>query len=435
MPSLPENQSDFHSYRPAAGPRRVGLIGTAETVPVSFLSASLAKKWATSGKQVLVMNGEEGDIDLGDFLLRRPLPPLGDGDLDLTTLTPSPGIRLVPYCLTPDKLRCINHPRFERLRKEEAGSDVLLITLPADAALFSWAPILRSLHAVILQTPVRDADRPGCYQILRFLYQHNPFLRVHLVGIPLEEGTRATVSEGVQFYERLSQLVSRFLQQEVTGTNLLILESELIHAVLDRVLPDSNPSSFTLLMDQLTREILPEEGSAEKIRFPGLFASLESSVVSLRDPLWEGSELFKELEDYFPLDSGVGPKKVTLLLNWERRLAVGEIAKNRIGDALVRGIEGLDWASNHLALLGRLYRKKVNSNLSPHLLLISSDYSPGFIDALTRLSVPVILHRANVSDRGVFVERLSPLPKVPFSPELSPEEREALNADHVRQEM
>jgi len=434
MSQIADIASHFLSSRPYGTTRRIGLIGTTETVPIAFLAAGLAKKWAASGKQIMVVDAEEGDTDLGDFLLKRSLPLVGEGNADLTTISPSPGIRLVPACLTLDHLRHISPAQWEKLKNEEGEADLQLITLPANASLFSWTPILRSLHAVILQTPVRESDRTACYQILRFLYLHNPFLRVHLVGIPLEEGARATVSEGVHFYERLSQLVGRFLHQEVMGTNLLILESDLIHAVLDRVLPDQPPSSFTLLMDRLTREILPEDSSTEKIRFPGLFPSLERFLAASKMPAWESSELFKELDDYFPLDAAVGPKKVTLLLNWERRLAIGEVAKNRVGDALVRGIEALGWVDDHLPLLARLYGKRINPGLPAHLVLISSEYPPGFSDGVSRFGLPVILYRAVASERGLFVERLSELPKPSISPELSPEEKEALNSEPARRE-
>lgn len=415
----------FLSRRVSLGPRRFGFIGAKETIPAAFLAANLVFRWGSAGKQVMVLDGEREDIDLGSLLWRQPLPLLGEGNLEQKEISSLNGIDLVPFCLSPDTFHDVTPSQWKPLGRREGEADLFLVTLPGDTTLFQWTPILRSLHAVVLQTPIREKDVTTCYQILRFLYFHNPFLRVYLVAIPSEKGKRTPVSEGMSFYDHLSGMVQRFLQQEMVGPYFMVLETDLVQSLLDQSLPQQQPSSLSLLLERLSQELLSQETLIEKPRFPGFFASLESVNCQSLIPFWDG-HLFEQLEGYFLLESEVGPGKVSLLLSWERRLAVGELARNGLGDSLVRGIASMEWVHEHLPLLARLYGKRVNATLSPHLVLLSPSYPESFCRGIARLDTPIVLYRTIQGRKGSCVERVSSELMQNFSHELSTKEQEAL---------
>jgi hypothetical protein len=418
----------FLSPRSSAGPKRIALIGAGGAVPVSFLAANLATRWAGIGKRVMAVEGDEGGADLGEFLWGRPLPLLDEGEWDHRGGQRPSEIDLVPFCLTPDRLRHLKPPQWEGLMRREAGADLLLVTLPGDADLFLWKDVVRSLHAVILQTPMREKEGSTCYRILRFLHRHNPFLRVHLVGIPrAAEGGAAAITGGMSFHERLSGLAERFLRQELIGPYLLTLEAELVHALLDHVLSDRQHPSLIPLLERLTRGLLTaDESSNGPTPSSGLFASLKAAYGLLPAPWWEKADLFGTLGEYFPLDVEVGPKRLTLLLNWERRLAVGETARGDFGEALVRGIGSLAWVQDHLPILSRLYGKKVDPALSPHLVLLSAEFPAGFSEGISRLNLSAALYRVCRGEREIHFERVSPELKPTLPAELTPDEEEAL---------
>jgi len=412
----------FLSPRRASEVKRIAVVEVEETLPASFLTANLALKWAVGEKRVMAIEGKEGGTDLGNLLWRKPLPLLGEGDDEPHQEIPRPReIDLVPFRLTPSRLQFIRPSQWERLKRQEENADLLLITLPGDGTLFSWTSILRSLHAVVLQVPAQERILTNCYRILRFFYLHNPFLRVHFVGVLcLEKGAKTTLSDGMKFYEQLSWLVARFLHQDLIGPHLLLM---------DRNFPDQRFSSLNSLLDHLSQKLLTEEPFIDRTQFSRLFDSLETMHCIPPASRWERSDLFKRLGDYFPLDVTVGPKRVTLLLNWERRLAVGEVATEGLGDALVRGIEAMEWAHNHLPLLASLYTRKLDPALSPHLVLISPEYPSGFCGMVTRLGLPIVLYQACKGQRGIHVVQVSSPVNPPCSPELSSEEEEALKGN------
>lgn len=418
----------FLTSRAPSGVKRIALIGVRDTLPVSFLAANLALEGARAGKRVMAIQGEKGETDLGFLFRKKSLTLLGEGNHDSEEPSSLPGINLVPFCLTPEGLRNAKPPQWEEFRRQEEEAELLLIVLPGDTTLRAWAPILKSLHAVVLQTPVGEKHRSACYQILRFLYFHNPFLRVHLVGLLSssgEEGTRTTTSDGLSFYEQLAGMADRFFRQELIGPYLGILEGRSAPAPSEAALP-VQPSTLAPFLDRLVKTLLTEEPVIDRAKFSGLFASLEAAHSPPPTLQWDKADLFARLEDYFPLDFAVGPKKASLLLNWERRLAVGETAGEGVGEALVRGAELLEWAHDHLPLLARLYRGKLDPALPPHLLLIAPDYPAGFCGAVGRLGLPVVLYKAYTAEKGTRVERVSPLLQRPFSQKLSSEEESAL---------
>ncbi len=425
MSQIAEIADHFLSRRVALGPRRFGFIGTQETIPAAFLAANLALRWTGSGKQVMVLDGEREEVNLGSLLGRQPLPLLGEGNLEQQAGSSLNGVDLVPFCLSPDTFQDVSPSQWELLGRHEGEADLFLVTLPGDTALFLWTPIIRSLHAVVLQTPIRDQDVTTCYKILRFLYFHNPFLRVYLVAVPSEKGKRTPVSEGMSFYDHLSEMVQGFLQQEMVGPYLMVLETDLVQSLLDQILPQGQPSSLALLLERLAQELLNQEPPIEKQRFPSFFASLKSVNGQSETSLWDG-HLLEQVEGYFPLESEVGPGKVSLLLSWERRLAVGEMVRHGLGDSLVRGIVSLEWVHEHLPLLARLYGKKVNATLSPHLVLLSPSYPESFCRGIARLDTPIVLYRTIQGRTGTCVERVSSELTQIFSNELSTKEKEAL---------
>lgn len=417
----------FLSSRASSGPTRIALIGTRNAIPVSFLTANLALEGSRAARRVMAIQGEGEGMDLGYLFCKRSLPLLEEQN-ESSQAPPSPaGINLVPFRLTSDSFRSVKPPQWEKLKRQEGEADLLLLALPADPALSSWTPIVKSLHAVVLQAPVGENKRLDCYRILRFLYFHNPFLQVHFVGLLAseEEGTKTTVSDGLSFYEHLSSMAGRFLRQELIGPYLWILESRQIHNHVE-LSPPVQLSSLTPFLERLAKRLLNEQPAIERAKFPGFFASLEAAYSVSPNPWWEQADLFTQLGDYFLLDSEVGPKKATLLLNWERRLAVGEMAAHGVGEALVRGTELLEWARDHLALLARLYHRKVDPALPPHLVLISADYPAGFCDAVGRMGLSVVLYKVCEAERGTHVVRLSPPLQPAFSQELSSEEEKAL---------
>lgn len=427
MSQIREIANHFLTSRASSGPRRIGFIGTGDTLPISFLATRLALKWAEAGRHLMAVAGEEGGTDLGDLLWEKPLPLLEDEDLHPKRVFPRPGIDLVPFSLTPDRFPKIKPDRLERLKGQEREADLLLVTLPGEAALYLWAPIVRSLHAVALQTSVREKDQEAAYRILRFLFRHNPFLRVHLIPtFFVKEGAQTTASEGVRFHERLSALVDRFQRQALAGPYLMAIEPEFIHAILDRAPFDRRCAPLLPLLERLGRALLDDAPPIERDRFPGFFSSLEAIHADPRDGWQERLDLFDRLDDYLPLDKEVGPKRATLLLNWERRLAVGEAARPGIGEGLVRGLETLAWAHDHLSLLARLYERKVDPALPPHLVLIASAYPDGFLKGAGLAPLPIVFYKATPREGGLQITRVSSPLRRPFSPELSPEEEEAL---------
>ncbi|HET6371661.1 MAG TPA: hypothetical protein VFG95_10715 [Nitrospiria bacterium] len=418
----------FLSSRSATGPKRIGLIGAGGAIPVSFLAANLAARWAGIGKRVMAVEGEEGGADLGEFLWGKPLPLLEDGEWDNRGVQRHSGIDLVPFCVTPDRLGHLKPAQWDGLVRREEEADLFLATLPGNADLFLWKDVVRSLHEVILQSPMRENEGVNCYRVLRFLHLHNPFLRVHLVEIPrTAEGGEAAAAGGMSVYDHLSDLAERFLRQELFGPYLLTLEKDLVHALLDHVLSDRQHPSLIPLLERLTRGILAaDEPSIAPIHSSGFFASLRTAYGLRPTPWWEKADLFGALGDYFPLDAEVGPKKLTLLLNWERRLAVGETARRDLGEALIRGIVSLAWVHDHLPLLSRLYGKKIDPTLSPHLVLLSDEYPIGFLEGISCLTLSAVLYRVCQGGREIHFERVSPELKPSLPAELTPDEEEAL---------
>jgi hypothetical protein len=253
-------------------------------------------------------------------------------------------------------------------------------------------------------------------------------MRIHLVVIPHSDGgaESGTIRGGIEFYDRLAKLVGRVLRQELVGPYLLMLEAGLIHALLDRTLPKQPTPSLTALLERLAHALSTGEPLLERDRFPGFFPSLQATQTSAQASTWEGRDLFDRLESCLPLDVGVGPMGVTLLLDWERRLLIGETVGERLGDALIRGLEALEWVHGHLPLLTRLYGKRIDPTLAPHLVLIAPHFPDGFCRGISRLGLPVVLYRAARGEGGTFLERVTPFPRPSFSLELSPEEKSAL---------
>lgn len=431
MSQISDIANHFISSRASSGPQRIGLVGTGDTLPISFLTASLALKWAEGGSHVMAIEGEEGGCDLGDLLCKKPLPLLEEEDRHPKSVSLRPRIDLVPFCLTPDRFCKVRPARWEKLRRQEEEADLLLVTLPGDATLYLWAPIVRSLHAVVLQTSVREADRETSYRLLRFLYRHNPFLRVYLAPtFFLKEKAQTTASDAIRFYEEISSLAARFHRQAPAGPYLLPIETGFVHAILDRSLLDARSAPLAPLLERLARELAGGIPVIERGRFPRLFASLEAIHSDPSRTRREGSDPFPQLDDYFPLDREVGPKRATLLFNWERRLAVGETVGETthpgLGAALVRGMEALEWAHDHLPLLARLHEPKIDPTLPPHLVLIAPDYPDGFRRGVDRLALPVVLYKADPRGNGTPAARVSSPLHRSFSPELSSEEEEAL---------
>ncbi|HLG22285.1 MAG TPA: hypothetical protein VI382_05675 [Candidatus Manganitrophaceae bacterium] len=431
MSQISEIANHFLSPRNRSGPQRIALIGGGgrdgtlnAAAPVSLLAANLALKCAMERKRVFAIEGEEEKTDMGSLFLGAPLPLLEETGQDAPWTSPRPGIDLFRYCLTPDRGRLMKPSQWERLKRREEEADLLLVTLPGDATLFLWEPMIRSLHAVVLQTAVREKDQGACYRILRFLYARNPFLRVHLVTLPLAgEGAPGEV----YFYERLSSLVAHFLRQSMIGPYPLIIKNDPSHPLINRTHPQTLPDPrLTPLLERLTQGLLTHGPLMDRPRFSGFFASFESTFPQSPDSNRPGPALFRELDDYHLLDVEVGPKRVALLLNWERRLAVGEIAHEGIGEALVRGVRAMEWVHDHLPLLARLYDGKVDPVLSPHLVLIAQDYPPDFCVGLSRLGLPVALYKTCGGEKKSRVTPVSSPLKSSFAPELSLEEENAL---------
>ena len=415
----------FLSPTAASAPRRIALIGVGDAVPVSFLTACLGRKWAAGGKRVMAVDGRGGDRDLAS-LLRQELPASLEGKEPTAGKVPLLSeISVVSFSLTSDALQHMASPsQWERFKHQEVNADLLLSTMPADATLLSWAPIVRSFHAVVLLLAAGEKDLPRCYRVVRFLYHHNPFLQVHLVrSLVLEKETSTAVSDSMNFYEQLFWMVARFLRQDLMGPHLFFA---------DPSVPESRSSSFDSCLEHLSQKLLTAEPSLGRNQFPAFFESLEAVHSTAQASRWEKADLFKQLPDYWLLDDAVGPKKATLLLNWERRLAVGETVTGNadplpgVGDALMRGIEVIDWARDHLPLLARLYGKQLDPALPPHLILISPDYPPAFCNAVTHLGLPIILYKTCRGNEGNhFVPVFRP-PGHSLAPDLSSEEEDAL---------
>lgn len=375
----------------------------------------------------MAIEGARGNVDLGDILGGRHLSVPVEQEEKPGTCSPPPGIDLVPFCLTPEVLGSVKSSQWEKLERQENAADLLLITLQGDGTFFSWASILRSLHAVVLQTQIQDAAPRACYNLLRFLYHHNAFLRVHFAAFySLEEGARSTIADVMNLYKRLASAARAFLRQELIGPHFSFLNQSLIHG-LAHGSPPAQPSPYLEpLVESLAQKLLTEDLPIDRTQFPGLFASLAAAHALPSKLTSERIDLFRQLRDYIPLDVEVGPTRATLLLNWERRVVVGETATQGVGEALVRGTEAMEWVENHLPILARLYDRKVDPTLAPHLVLIASDYPPAFHRFVARLGLPVVLYRLCVGESGAHLVRVSPLLKPLFSLELSREEEEAL---------
>lgn len=415
----------YLSARDGDPTRRIAVLGGEGLLPPSFLAAHLALRFIAMGKRVMAMEGGVGSIDMSNYLGRPPLHLLSENLPVEQTGSPANGFQLVPYRMAAEHWGRVRPELWIRWMREEEAAAFLIVTLPDPTDLSPWYPTLRSLHDVVLQVHVGGQQAiPPAYRAIRLLYQHNPYLRVHLVFLPTARGGPATfATEALRLFGRLAESAQRLLRQEVLGPYLFHLEQPVIEAILDRKTEIPASSGLPSLLERLSREVTSVV--PESVPYPGWFSVLERQTMEAGSGRKE-AELFGRLDAYFPLEESVGPLQARLLLNWERRMAVGLMADRQIGEALQIGLETVDWVQDHLPLLGRLYGRRVDETLSPHLLLLASEFPPAFIRGASRMPVPVVLYRVWNGPYGSLPQRINPLPASAFTDDLTPEEVDTL---------